>query len=181
MRFDKMPWLNAAEIYASDPATEKEIAQVMEYRRRRAKPRFYADENFPKLAAEILVSMGAKLVTAQELQFKGHPDENHAAYALKHGYIFVTCDQDYLDNRRFPLIHCPAIVVFDFGTGSTAEIRKAFICLWTAFKTPQFWDKWMKISANPDSWTQQTRHLDGTTSRSRHRLHKGVFQEWIDG
>lgn len=175
-----MPWVDAAETYADAPATEKEIAQVIEYRRRKAKPRFYADENFPKVAAEILVSMGARLITAQELHFRGHPDENHAAYALKHAYILVTGDRDYLDNSRFPLIHCPAIVIFDFGKGTCAEIRKAFVCLWTAFSTPQFWDKWMKISASPDSWTQQTRHLDGTTSRTRHRLHRGVFQEWLD-
>jgi predicted nucleic acid-binding protein len=175
-----MSWVDASEAYGANPATEKEIAQVIEYRRRRAKPRFYADENFPKIAAEILRLMGAKLVTAQEVRRRGHPDENHAAYALKHGYILVTCDRDYLDNRRFPLIHCPAIVVFDFRSGSAAEVRQAFICLWTAFKTPQFWDKWMKVAATPDSWTEQTRHLDGTTSRSRYRLHQGVFQEWID-
>ncbi len=101
-----MPWVNAAEVYASDPATEKEIAQVIEFRRRKAKPRFYADENFPTIAADTLRSMGAKLVTVQDVRRRGHPDENHASYALKHGYILVTCDRGYLDDRRFPLIHC---------------------------------------------------------------------------
>jgi predicted nuclease of predicted toxin-antitoxin system len=173
-----MPWVDASSVYSENPASEDEIAQLMDYSRRRAKPRFYADENFPTVAVELLRSRGAKVVTAKEVRRRGHPDENHAAYALKHKYILVTCDRDYLDNRRFPLVHCPVIVVFDFGTGSTAEMRRAFICLWTAFKVPQFWDKWMKIDANPDSWTQQTRHLDGTASRSRHRWHQGSFQEW---
>lgn len=175
-----MGWVDAADVYAEDPASEKEIAQVLEYRKQKAKPRFLADENFPSLATSMLKAMGARVVTVQKLGKKGHPDENHAAYALKHRYILVTCDRDYLNNVRFPLVHCPAIAVFDFGTGSAAEIRRAFICLWTAFRTPQFWDKWMKIDANPQSWTQYTRHLDGTTSRSRHRLHDGVFQEWCE-
>lgn len=153
-----MPWVDSSDIYAADPATPKEIAQVVDYTRRRTKPRFYADENFPTLAVEMLRSMGARVVTVQDVLRRRHPDENHTAYALKHGLILLTCDRDYLDNRRFPLVHCPVIVVFNFGSGSTEEIQKAFICLWTAFKAPQFWDKWMKIDASPESWTQHTRH-----------------------
>ena len=94
-----MPWVDATEIYASHPATEKEIAQVVEYRRRRAKPRFYTDENFPKLASDILISMGAKLLTAQVTPLQGAPRREscrlrlearvHTAY-LRPGLIWIT-------------------------------------------------------------------------------------------
>jgi|SRR5579864_5484631 len=111
-----MVWVNITERVRDNPPTEKEIAQVLQYRRRKAKARFYADENFPALAVKVLRKLGAKVVTAQEAGNSKHPDENHAAHALKHGHILLTCDRDYLDEKRFPLIHCPAIAVFDFGS-----------------------------------------------------------------
>src|SRR5262249_26646363 len=37
------------------------------------------------------------------------------------------------------------------------------------FRTPQFYDKWCKVDAKPDCWTELLRHLDGTTSKKRLR------------
>jgi hypothetical protein len=68
-----MPWVDASDVDAENPATEAEIAQVIDYSRRRAKPRFYAGENFPRAAVDILRSKGAKVVTAQEVRHRGHP------------------------------------------------------------------------------------------------------------
>ena len=39
-----MPWVHVAEIAKQNTATKKEIEQVLDYRRRKAKPKFYADE-----------------------------------------------------------------------------------------------------------------------------------------
>jgi predicted nuclease of predicted toxin-antitoxin system len=176
-----MGWVNLIERIHHNPPTEEEVKQVLEYRRRRAKARFYADENFPVLAVELLRKMGAKVVTVQEVGRRRHPDENHTAYALKHGYILLTCDRDYLDENRFPLIHCPAITVFDFGSSSgLEEIRQSFTCLQRVLRSPQFFDKWTKIDAKRNSWTEYSRHLDGTTSRSRYRVYHGNFQEWVE-
>jgi hypothetical protein len=176
-----MGWVNLTERIRDNLPTEKEIEQVAEYRRRKAKARFYADENFPVLAVESLRKMGARVVTVQEVDRRRHPDENHAAYALKHGYILLTCERDYLNEIRFPLIHCPAIAVFDFGSRSHhKEIQQSFTCLKRILRSPQFFDKWAKIDAKRDSWTEYSRHLDGTTSRSRYRIYRGNFQEWIE-
>lgn len=128
-------WVNCSETAAKDPPPAAEIRQGEEFRSKHAKVRFYADENFPSLATEILRAMGARVITVQEADLRRHPDENHAGFALRNGYVLVTCDRDYLDDRRFPLIHCPAIVVFDFGGGTPAEIRAAFRCLRTMFKS----------------------------------------------
>jgi predicted nuclease of predicted toxin-antitoxin system len=174
-----MGWVNLIELVREDPPTRAEVDQVLEYRRRKAKARFYADENFPHLATRLLRKMGGRVVTVQDLNLKGHPDENHAAYALKHGHVLLTCDRDYLDERRFPLIHCPAIAVFDFGSGNAREIRQAFSCLERVLGSPQFFDKWVKIDAKRDSWTEYSRSLDGTTSRTRYRVWRGSIQEWV--
>ncbi len=176
-----MGWVNLIELVRANPPKKKEVEQVLEYQRRNAKVSFYTDENFPYRATQLLRTMRARVATAQDEGLRRHPDENQAAYALKHGHVLLTCDRDYLNERRFPLIHCPAIAVFDFGSGSVPEVRKSFACLDRVVGFPQFFDKWVKIDASPDSWTEYCRHLDGTTFRYRYRIYRGKLQEWVDG
>lgn len=115
-----------------------------------------------------------------EVGTTGHPDENHLAEARKRGRILLTCDHDFLDERKFPLIHCPALIVFDFGSGTTDEMISTFQCLELPLTIPQFYDKWVKIHAKQGEWTEYTRFKDGSTGRTRMRLHNGEFQEWRD-
>lgn len=175
-----MGWINLIELLRASPPSRKELLQVFEYQRRKAKVKFYADENFPAAAVQLLRKERAVVVTTQDAGLRRHPDENHAAYALRHGFVLLTCDRDYLDERRFPLVHCPAIVVFDFGSGSLEEIRRSFACLKTMLGFPQIFDKWIKIDAKRDSWTEYVRTLDGKTSRSRCRVYRGTLQEWLE-
>ena len=158
----------------------KEVQQVWDYSKRKAKARFYADENFPEQAIGLLRTMGAKVQTHHHARLSGHPDQDQLAYAREKGLVLVTCDRDFLDERRYPLIHCPAIFVFDFGSGSLKELKQAFSCLAGVFRTAQFFDKWCKVDAKRDCWTEHFRHLDGTTSKQRLRLLKGKLQEWVD-
>ena len=124
-----MPWTDLNGIGANDPPPERERQQVEDYVRRHARPRFYADENFPTAAIEILRRLGANVITVRDARRRGHPDENHTAEALRMGRFLITCDRDYLNERRFPLIHCPALIVCDFGSGTEQDIRRTFACL----------------------------------------------------
>jgi hypothetical protein len=111
---------------------------------------------------------------------EGASDENHVAEALRLGRMLITCDRDYLDERRFPVVHCPALVVCDFGRGTVSEIWDTFKCFGAIFSAPQFFDKWTKIDARRDNWTEYARYLNGTSSRRRYRF-KGIqMQEWVD-
>jgi len=174
-----MGWVDLIELTRANPPTRREAEQVLDYARRKAKPSFYVDENFAGDATRILRSMRARVTTVQDEGMRRHPDENHAAYALKHSQILMTCDRD-LDERRFPLVHCPAIAVFDFGSGSPGQIRKAFACVQRMLGFPQFFDKWVKIDATPDCWTEYSRFLNGTTDRCRMRVFRGRIQEWVE-
>lgn len=156
--------------FKAEGASQKEVRQIWEYFKRKAKARFYADENFPEPAISLLRTMGAKVQTNHQAGLSGHPDQDQLAYARRNGLVFVTCDRDFLDERRYPLMNCPAIFVFDFGSGSLEEMKQAFSCLAAVFRTPQFYDKWCKVDAKRDCWTQHFRHLDGTTSKTRLRL-----------
>ena len=175
-----MSWVNLVELVRANPPTKKEIDQVLEFQRRKAKVSFYTDENFPSAVTQLLRKMRARVTTASDEGMRRHPDENHSAFALRHGHVLLTCDRDYLDERRFPLIHCPAIAVFNFGSGSSRDIHKSLSCLQRVVGFPQFFDKWVKIDARPDCWIEYCRHLDGTTFRYRYRLYRGHIQEWIN-
>ncbi|GGA40871.1 DUF5615 family PIN-like protein [Dyella nitratireducens] len=172
-------WKDLVAIALEDPCSPKEAAEVLDNLAKKAKARFYADENFPLLAAQVLRKMGGKVKTAAEANMLGFPDEAHAAYALKRKLILVTCDRDFLNQAKFPLIKCPAIFVFNFGGGSEHEIRLAFRCLDAVLKMPQFFDKWWQIDASINEWTELTRHLDGTVSRGRFRVHGGRIEQWL--
>lgn len=175
-----MSWVNVEESVMANPPNEREKRQVVDLIGRKARPRFYADENFPPVAVAILRRRKADVLTVQEARQSGHPDENHAARALRLGRVLITCDRDYLDERKFPLVHCPAIVVCDFGPGTSNEILKAFDSLGGIFAAPQFFDKWTKIHTNQDCWTEYIRCQDGSTSRHRYRVFRGRLQEWIE-
>jgi Domain of unknown function (DUF5615) len=177
----EMAWKDIREVVSTRPPTQREKRQVNDYIRRKAKPRFYADEDLPAAATAILRRMNADVYTAEDARRRGQPDENHLEEAQKLGRVLITCDRDYLDERRFPLIHCPAIVVCDFGSGTLAEILDVFSCLHGIFRAPQFFDKWTKIEAKRHGWTEYARFQDGSTSRMRFRVYRGRVQEWVSG
>ena len=174
-----MAWIDIDTLLAQDPPTQKEADEVQEFAARRAKPRFYADEDFPPRAIAVLRHMGAQVQSALEMGRTRQPDENHAAYARRNHLILVSCDRDFLNDRRFPLIHVPAIFVFNFGGGTEREIAQAFRCLATAFRVPYFCDKWVKVDAQRDCWTAVSRFQNGTMSRARYRMWRGRIQEWV--
>jgi hypothetical protein len=83
------------------PPTKREAQQLVTYMRRRAKCRFYADENFSTIAVAIRRRLGADVLTAHEARHCGEPDENYVAEALRLKRILITRDGNYLDERRF--------------------------------------------------------------------------------
>ena len=175
-----MPWIDIERVIKENPPSAREIRQVIDYRSRKAKPRFYAYENFPAAVIDVLREKDAKVATAQEMGLCGRSDEDHVAFALKKGWVLLTCDRDYLNEARFPLVHCPAIFVFDFGSGSAEEVELALQCLAPVFQSPQFFDKWWKVDASPSGWTESVRHQNGSSSRTRCRVFDDRLQEWVD-
>ena len=78
-----MPWMDLVEAINHDPPTKKEIEEVIDYRRRKAKPKFYADENLPTAAMRLIRSGGCNVLTANEVELQGHPDENPRRMLLR--------------------------------------------------------------------------------------------------
>jgi predicted nuclease of predicted toxin-antitoxin system len=131
----KAMWID----FKAEGPDRKELQQWFEFFRRKAKARFYADENFPEQAVSLLRVMGAKVQTNHQAGLRGHSDQDQLAYARRNGLVLVTCDRDFLNERSYPLVHCPAIFVVDFGSGSFEEMKQAFNCFAAVFRTPQFY------------------------------------------
>ena len=106
-----MTWVNIEVLVRQNPPTQKEVQQVLDFMALKAKPRFYADEGFLQQAVQLLKGAGARVQTAREAGLVGHSDEDHIGYALRNGLVLLTCDRDFLDEQRHPLMHCPAIFV----------------------------------------------------------------------
>jgi hypothetical protein len=110
----------------------------------------------------------------------GRPDLDHLASARRLGRVLLTCDEGFLDERNALLTRNPALIVFDFGSGTPDEIVAAFRCFDAMPGAPSP-HNWGKIDARPDGWTEYRRRLDGSVSRERFRLADGKLQTWAEG
>jgi predicted nuclease of predicted toxin-antitoxin system len=147
--------------------------------------RFYVDANVSPQAVNVLNEMGYDALTAREARIETHDDEDQIAVARKQDRILITHDQDFLDDRRFPLHECPTLVVCSFGTGTKDEILATFNCLrileWSGqMPGGQVPSMGVKIDANPSQWTEKTRYQEGFSDRYKYRIHQDEWQVWVE-
>jgi predicted nuclease of predicted toxin-antitoxin system len=103
--------------YLVTPASKQEIAA---FRRRCAKrAKFLLDENIPVGLADGIRRLGWNVKTPTELRAKGRSDEDLIALALRKDRILITCDRDFLNERRFPPHRNPGVIVLHGGGGDT--------------------------------------------------------------
>lgn len=141
--------------------------------------RFYADENFPTRAVDLLRSAGAKVESAFDVGLLGQPGETHAEHALAHGFVLLTCDPCFLDEQRFPLARCPVVFVFQFGNGTVRDMRRALRCLAPVLAGPGYSRTSCKVEAESDAWIEHYRRPNGAPERACRRLWRGKMQKWV--
>lgn len=171
-----LPRVDEKRLWEKMSPNKKEANEVLKYVARKAKVRFLADENFPARPVEVLREMGAKAVTLQKVGTRRHPDENHAAYALREGLILLTCDRDFLDKRKFP----QRFIALPFSCSTSGAERNGRFGRHARARRSCSRLKWCKFDAGRDSWTATFRYQNRMTSRSRFRLLRGRIQEWVD-
>jgi len=167
-----MDWTTVVNLTGLRVPNPSGAEEILDYRPHKAKTRFYADENFPALATSLLRKLGANVVTAHETKSSKQAGEDNAGYARRAGCVLLSRDRNYLDERRFPSSHCPAIVVVDFGSSSREEILGVCACLARILLTPKLFDKCAKIAVDRGSRVEYFRRPDGKTRRARYRLPK---------
>lgn len=169
--------------YSGFDLSKKEEAELAKFslKKKQKKMRFYVDEDVPRLAVQILRERGFNVRTVQEEKRRRHPGENHLAEARKQGRILITCDRDFLNDRLYPLLKCPTLVVCDFGSGTRDEINNSFNCCFMSIEgAPELFTHSVKVEARPSEWTEKTRCQEGHAERHRFRIHRGKREIWVD-
>jgi len=159
-----MPWSNTKDL-EGPKLSKKEEAEYENYvRAKKKKQRFYVDADVPRQAVEILREWGFNVLTAGEAGKKTHSDEDHLAEARKQRRILVSCDRDYLIERRYPIHENPIILaVCDFGTGTRDQIIATFQWLdWIQF-VGDYVHEGVKIDAKTSEWKETVRFQEGYT------------------
>jgi uncharacterized protein DUF5615 len=162
-------------------ATQGEIDEVERGARlKNHRARFYADENLRQPVVRYLRTRGLVIQTAAEVGLRRRSDEDQVAHAWRERRVLLTEDRDFLNPRRFPIVKMPATIVFDFGDGSDGAVLAALTPLGFVWRFPDLYDKWVRIHAHTEHWTEEVRLLDGTSGRTRMRFHHGRVEWWID-
>jgi hypothetical protein len=78
-----------------------------------ATPRIYADANLPVgVVSAMRQELGWDvLFVLEEPEWRRASDRDHYSRALELGRTLITLDQDFFDNRRFPIASSPGVIV----------------------------------------------------------------------
>ena len=175
-----MGWTPVSQV-PGRTATQTEIDEIERASRlKNHRARFYADESLRQPVIDHLRSRGLVVQTAAEAGLRRRSDEDQVAYAWRMHRVLLAEDRDFLNPRRFPIVKMPATVVFDFGTASDRSVLATLTPVGFVWRFPDLYDKWVRIHAHAESWTEEVRYLDGTSGRTRMRFHQGRVEWWID-
>ena len=78
------------------------------------RPRIYADANIPNGVVSFMrVTLGWDVLFVLEQEdLRRAPDIHHYRLARQLGRTLITLDRDYTDDRRFPPVESPGVIVF---------------------------------------------------------------------
>jgi len=105
----------------------------------RQKPILYFDENFP---APVVESIGEsrrirkyfKMVSVHDFDNEGKDDEFQLAFCKTKGFVLVTLDKGFMDDRKYPIQRLPGIVVIAAAKNQTSKIIRC-LSAFTQFLT----------------------------------------------
>ena len=99
--------------------SEKEVEQFS--RRFQEQARFLVDESLGVEASRVISDSGWDAIYVGDVGLTGRSDEDVMNYAKQEGRIILTHDQDFLDDRRFPMDQNPGVVVLPGAMGATGR------------------------------------------------------------
>jgi hypothetical protein len=171
-----MTWTDVDRWYAEGaPATDKETEEVLKFAKlKKCKAKSYSDGDFPARAVGRRRSIKIDVMTAKEARMTRRGGEHHLAFARKTCRILLTCDGDFLNLRRFPLIQSPKVVVCDFGTRTDTKIGGVLFPVARIADYPQRYGSHAQLHVRPNGgWREHVKCRDGEDLNERFRLYKG--------
>lgn len=89
------------------------------------KVRILVDEDMPKKSVEFLISLGFDVIYVPSARLKGMANGTLIKKAIKERRIFMTRDQDFLNEKIYPLGSHYGIVVFKLQRQNTKNLLTA--------------------------------------------------------
>lgn len=166
-----MPWIRPKE------ESNEDIDRY--FKECKGKARFIIDEC---LGVEVTIALrneGWNVKDVSEVGLKGHSDEDIFAYAKREDRILLTHDEDFLDNKRYPLCRNPGVIVLPGADGNGSALSHAFGHIHIRY--PGFY-KDAKVSISKDG-TIIIKHLTEAgiiTSTFKIPKHGNDLQMWVD-
>jgi len=74
------------------------------------KVRVFLDRNLPQEFKNALIDY-QKFKAFEEVKCSSRPDEDIFSYCYNAGYLIITLDNDFWNDRRFPLSRCPGVII----------------------------------------------------------------------
>lgn len=104
-------------------AISKEDNYVVKYFFRK-KARFIIDENLSQSVKDLLSRLGWNTRHVSKIGLNGKSDKDIFSYAYKHKRMILTFDEDFLNDREFPLIQNPGIIILSEMQGSIEFLER---------------------------------------------------------
>ena len=103
----------------------------------RQKPILYFDENFPHTVISDLkehrkITSCFKIFSVYDFRHQNKDDHFQYEFAKKKGYVLVTLDKDFMNDRKFPIHKIPGII-FIIAVGNQASRIAACLVTLTKF------------------------------------------------
>lgn len=139
------------------------------------KLKLLADAQFPKPIIEELRSAKISVRSITEEGLLRHSDSDILQHANKAGYVLLTLDRDFWDDKKYPLQKIKGIIFIDEPHDRQDQILRALGLVYGCFAKSFSLDWWtgMKIRATLSEFIIKMRTWEGKVSKYAIRLRSG--------
>lgn len=145
------------------------------------KLRLLSDSQVPK---PVIEEIRQAKISIEELEnkMKERSDEDILEFANKKGYVLLTLDKDFWDDRKFPLHKVKGIIYVSVNPNNHFRILRAFGLVYGCFAKEYPFDWWheMKIKTTDSEFVIKMRNYEGRVLKYKMKLKRGylVAKEW---
>jgi len=170
-----MPWKSVRSF------SKAEIAEFNKAHRKIA--RFLVDENAGIGLASLIRELGLNAKYVDDVRLRGRADKDIFAFAHKENRVILTHDDDFMDNRQFPIHLSPGVVKIPGGSGDEEALEKAVFQVIGMFGGKSDFYKKTKISITSEGvWTiHRFNQKMGRIEKTRWKFPKnGGAMKWVE-
>lgn len=164
-----------------DTPSKEEMAVFLNDHRRIA--RFLVDESVGIEVALQMKELGLNVKYVDDVGLRGCADEDIYAYARKDRRVILTHDDDFMNNRQFPITSSPGVVKIPGAAGDEAALVHAVSQLISMFgKLGDFFEKTKILISSEGVWTVfKYDYPSGKIEKSIYKFQRnGPTMEWVE-